>query len=95
MNPERMDLVVGPCGQVFFGGLEIWTFVPERVLTRPQNSLKIQTPEQYSQPWTERLFRYQQSGDNHFQPFNWTLRLPYPASPEARDLFKDALERNW
>ena len=42
---------------------------------------------------TERLVRYQQSGDNHFLTFSCYHRLPYLGSPEARNLFEDALER--
>jgi putative transposase len=42
---------------------------------------------------TERLVRYQQSGDMHFLTFSCYHRLPYLASPEAKSLFEDALER--
>ena len=42
---------------------------------------------------TERLVRYQQSGDMHFLTFSCYHRLPYLASPEAKDIFEDALER--
>jgi putative transposase len=42
---------------------------------------------------TERLVRYQQSGDMHFITFSCYHRLPYLASPEAKNLFEDALER--
>jgi putative transposase len=41
----------------------------------------------------ERLVRYQQTGDMHFLTFSCYHRLPYLASPEARDLFESALER--
>jgi putative transposase len=42
---------------------------------------------------TERLVRYQQAGDMHFLTFSCFHRLPYLASPGARNLFEDALER--
>jgi putative transposase len=42
---------------------------------------------------TERLVRYQQAGDMHFLTFSCYHRLPYLASPDARDLFESALER--
>ena len=42
---------------------------------------------------TERLVRYQQCGDMHFLTFSCYRRLPYLASPEAKNLFEDALER--
>jgi len=42
---------------------------------------------------TERLVRYQQTGDMHFLTFSCYHRLPYLASPKARNLFEDALER--
>ncbi len=42
---------------------------------------------------TERLVRYQQAGDMRFLTFSCYHRLPYLASPEARNLFEDALER--
>jgi putative transposase len=41
----------------------------------------------------ERLVRYQQTGDMHFLTFSCYHRLPYLASPQARDLFESALER--
>ena len=40
-----------------------------------------------------RLVRYQQAGDSHFLTFSCHGRLPYLASPSARDLFLQALER--
>jgi len=42
---------------------------------------------------TERLVRYQQSGDMHLLTFSCYHRLPYLASLEAKNLFEDALER--
>ena len=42
---------------------------------------------------TERLVRYQQAGDMHFLTFSCYHRLPYLASPKARNRFEDALER--
>jgi putative transposase len=42
---------------------------------------------------TERLVRFQQCGDMHFLTFSCYRRLPYLASPEAKNLFEDALER--
>src|SRR5664280_600676 len=44
-------------------------------------------------PMAERLVRYQQTGDMHFLTFSCYHRLPYLASPQARDLFESALER--
>ena len=42
---------------------------------------------------TERLVRYQHCGDMHFLTFSCYRRLPYLATPEAMNLFEDALER--
>ncbi|MGD0293000.1 MAG: transposase [Terracidiphilus sp.] len=42
---------------------------------------------------TERLVRYQHCGDMHFLTFSCYRRLPYLTTPEARNLFEDALER--
>lgn len=39
------------------------------------------------------LVRYRQTGNFHFLTFSCFHRLPYLDSPEARDLFLDALER--
>ncbi len=41
----------------------------------------------------ERLVRYQHCGDMHFFTFSCYRRLPYLATPEAKYLFEDALER--
>lgn len=40
-----------------------------------------------------RLVRYQQSGEMHFLTFSCYHRLPYMARPEAKCLFKSALQR--
>jgi putative transposase len=42
---------------------------------------------------TERLVRYQHCGDMHFLTFSCYRRLPYLGTPQARNLFEDALER--
>jgi putative transposase len=42
---------------------------------------------------TERLVRYQQSGEMHFLTFSCYHRLAHLGSPEARNLFESALER--
>jgi putative transposase len=42
---------------------------------------------------TERLVQYQHCGDMHFLTFSCYRRLPYLDTPEARNLFEDALER--
>ncbi len=42
---------------------------------------------------TQRLVRYQQTGDSHFVTFSCYHRQPYLGTPEARSLFEDALER--
>jgi len=47
----------------------------------------------YAEPMTEGLVRHQRTGHFHFVTFSCHSRLPYLASPEAKSIFEDALER--